>query len=231
MSEIKSLPLVDLQKMSKYYQRGEQRFAALDNVNLQLFANELTAIIGASGSGKSTLMNIIGLLDRATQGDYLLDGVNVSSLSDIELAAIRNKKIGFIFQSFCLLPRQTVLQNVMLPLLYNAQPVDREESKILAMDMLNQMRVGHLAQQKPNQLSGGQQQRVAIARALVNDPSLILADEPTGALDSATTEDVMQLFKKLHHDKGCTIVIITHEAAISKQCERIVKMNDGKLSF
>lgn len=225
------MSLVKLENVTKHYYRGQNVFTALKDINFQIQPNEFTAIVGASGSGKSTLMNIIGLLDRASVGNYLFNGQDVSTLSDLSLAAVRNKQIGFVFQSFFLLPRLTALQNVMLPLLYRHESIihQKEQAKQLALDLLKQMHVAHLANHKPNQLSGGQQQRVAIARALINDPNMILADEPTGALDSGTSEDVMQLFKKLHREQGRTIVIITHDVSISRQCERIVTMKDGTI--
>lgn len=219
--------LIELEKVSKTYFLGTTSFTALKEINFTLHRGEMTAIIGASGSGKSTLMNIIGFLDRATTGHYFFDGCDVSNLSEHALAEIRNSKIGFIFQSFFLLLRATALQNVMLPLFYRgtSQTLAREK----ALQMLEKVDVAHLAHHKPNELSGGQQQRVAIARALVGDPDVILADEPTGALDSKTGADVMALLMNLNREEGRSIVIITHDLNISSQCSRVVTIKDGKI--
>lgn len=206
---------------------GDQTFQALKGVDFHLDKGEMLAIVGMSGSGKSTLMNILGFLDHCTTGQYFFENEDVSSLSDTALAKIRNEKIGFVFQSFFLLARSSALQNVMLPLFYRG--LSSEESKERAMYFLDKMGVGHLAHHRPNQLSGGQQQRVAIARALVGDPAVILADEPTGALDSQTGDDVMALFKNLNRQEGRTIVIITHDKEISRQCQRTVIIKDGKI--
>jgi putative ABC transport system ATP-binding protein len=201
---------------------------ALREANLELKRGELTAIVGTSGSGKSTLMNIIGFLDRPTSGRYWYNENDVSSLSEDALADIRNQEIGFVFQSFFLLPRLTALQNVLLPLFYRGTP--DAEAKSMAEAMLSKMGVGHLMHHRPNQLSGGQQQRVAISRALVGDPKVILADEPTGALDSDTGHEVMQLFSDLHRKEGRTIVIITHDKEVSRRCERVMTIKDGILN-
>lgn len=222
------MSLIKLIDVSKRYPLGDDFFLALKNINFSLSKGEMTAIIGASGSGKSTLMNIIGFLDRCTSGEYYFDGINVSKLSKQELADIRNQKIGFIFQSFFLLLRSTAIQNVMLPLFYRGTP--KAEAREKALQMLEKVGVAELANHKPNQLSGGQQQRVAIARALVNDPEVILADEPTGALDSKTSAEVMSLLLKLNQEEGRTIVIITHDQDVSEQCERIVTIKDGQIS-
>lgn len=219
--------LIKLEKINKIYQLGDQFFQALNNVNLELKQSELLAIVGMSGSGKSTLMNILGFLDQCTSGSYYFEGQNTSQLTNNELASIRNRKIGFVFQSFFLLARSTVLQNVMLPLFYRGTETALAKEK--AMLLLEKMGVGHLANHRPNQLSGGQQQRVAIARALVGDPVVILADEPTGALDSQTGKDVMNLFKNLNGQEGRTIVMITHDQQISRQCQRTVTIKDGKI--
>lgn len=209
------------------YTVGTQTFSALTDVNFELRRGEMTAIVGASGSGKSTLMNIIGFLDRCTKGDYFFSGQHVSHLKERALAEIRNKKIGFVFQSFFLLARSTALQNVMLPLFYRGMP--HEEAKEKAISMLEKVGAAHLANNKPNQLSGGQQQRVAIARALVGNPDVILADEPTGALDSENSDAVMRLFEELNRKEDRTILIITHDKEISNRCKRIVTMKDGKI--
>jgi putative ABC transport system ATP-binding protein len=219
--------LINLENVTKIYHLGENEFAALKGINFQLERGEMTAIVGVSGSGKSTLMNIIGFLDHCTMGRYLFAEREVSRLSEHELADIRNTKIGFVFQSFFLLARSNALQNVMLPLFYRGTP--RIEAKEMAMQMLDKVGVAHLANHKPNQLSGGQQQRVAIARALVGDPEVILADEPTGALDSQTGNEVMELFAELNGKEGRTIVIITHDKEVSRRCRRVVTIKDGRI--
>lgn len=218
--------LIKLENINKTYQIGDNQIQALRSVNFELKTGEMTAIMGSSGSGKSTLMNIIGFLDRPTSGNYWFNGKDVSSLTEQALAHIRNREIGFVFQSFFLLPRLTAIQNVILPLFYRGTP--REESLELAKQMLDKMGVANLANNRPNQLSGGQQQRVAIARALVGDPKVILADEPTGALDSDTGNEVMRLFSELHTKENRTIVIITHDKEVSRRCQRVVMIKDGK---
>lgn len=217
--------LIKLENITKSYQLGANTFHALKDVNLEIQSGEMTAIIGVSGSGKSTLMNIMGFLDHGTSGRYLFNDIDVSGFTEHELASIRNKKIGFVFQSFFLLSRSNALQNVMLPLFYRGIP--RKEAEEKARLMLDKMGVGHVAHHKPNQLSGGQQQRVAIARALVGNPDVILADEPTGALDSETGREVMELFVNLNRKEGRTIVIITHDKDVSRLCERVVAIKDG----
>lgn len=221
--------LVKLENVVKIYERGENTFSALKGIHFELERGEMVAIVGVSGSGKSTLMNIIGFLDHCTEGKYFFSGKDVSHLTQHELALIRNSKIGFVFQSFFLLPRLDAVQNVMLPLFYRNyyRDITRAQARDLAMQMLDKVGVSHLADHKPNQLSGGQQQRVAIARALVNNPDIILADEPTGALDSKTGNDVMALFHHLNQKEGRTIVIITHDKDISRRCERAVTIKDG----
>ena len=219
--------LIKLENVCKDYLLAENTYRALKGVDFNLARGEMTAIMGASGSGKSTLMNIIGLLDHCSSGRYIFDGQDVSRLPETALAKIRNVKIGFVFQSFFLLLRSNALQNVMLPLFYRGTPP--KEAAERAMQMLEKVGVAHLAEHKPNQLSGGQQQRVAIARALVGDPEVILADEPTGALDSNTSHDVMNLFTKLNQHEGRTILIITHDKQISQLCKRVVTIKDGKI--
>jgi putative ABC transport system ATP-binding protein len=217
--------LISLNQVNKIYHSNANEYHALKGIDLQIELGEMTAIMGASGSGKSTLMNIIGFLDHCTSGSYFFSGQDVSSLEKKELAGIRNKKIGFVFQSFFLLPRLDALQNVMLPLFYRNEKKDIARAK--ALQMLTKVGMDHLSHHKPNQLSGGQQQRVAIARALVGDPDLILADEPTGALDSKTGKDVMDLFLQLNSVENRTIIIVTHDELVSHQCRRTVMIKDG----
>lgn len=220
------MPLINLTHVTKAYHFAETTHFVLKDIHFQLDEGELVSIIGASGSGKTTLMNIIGFLDRASSGNYFFADQDVSSFSSEQLAILRNEKIGFVFQSFFLLPRLNALQNVMLPLFYRGIPQHLAKEKALAM--LDKVNVSHLALHKPNTLSGGQQQRVAIARALVNDPDVILADEPTGSLDSQTSLDVMNLFASLNQE-GRTILIITHDHEVSERCLRVVTIKDGCL--
>jgi len=222
------LQLIELKNVTKDYQLGANTFSALRGVDFSLQRGEMAAIVGASGSGKSTLMNLIGFLDHCTTGQYIFNGEDVSRLAEEALAGIRNQKIGFVFQSFFLLPRMNALQNVMLPLFYRG--VQRPEAKQMALRELEKVGVAHLAEHRPNQLSGGQQQRVAIARALVGNPELILADEPTGALDSQTSNEVMELFENLNRQEGRTILIITHDKEVSTRCQRVVTIKDGKIT-
>ncbi len=219
-------PLIIIQKLIKNYPLAGSTIAVLKEISLTVKKGELLAIVGASGSGKSTLMNIIGLLDKANQGDYVLRGQNISGLNADELADLRNRCIGFVFQQFNLLPRFTAQQNVALPLIYRQTPVHEIHERV--MQALEQVGMHKYAQQKPMQLSGGQQQRVAIARALVGEPSVILADEPTGALDSRTGSEVMQLFHSLHQE-GRTIIMVTHDEQIAAQCARCITMADGQI--
>lgn len=217
--------LVSLQNVTKVYRTDHSEYHALKGINFELSRGEMLAIVGSSGSGKSTLMNIIGFLDHVTMGNYLFSNNNVSHLSDMELSSIRNQKIGFVFQAFFLLPRMTALQNVMLPLYYREEATDIAIKKSLAM--LEKVGMQAFAHHKPNQLSGGQQQRVAIARALVGDPEIILADEPTGALDSKTGDEVMEFLLHLNKNENRTIVIITHDKEVSDCCQRVVTLKDG----
>lgn len=217
--------LINLNKVTKVYRSDNNEFHALKGVDFSLDRGEMVAIIGTSGSGKSTLMNIIGFLDHCTTGKYFFANQDVSCLKDKELSLIRNQKMGFVFQSFFLLPRLTVLQNVMLPLFYRGEKKEKSHQK--SLNMLQKVGMEKFAAHKPNQLSGGQQQRVAIARALVNDPDIILADEPTGSLDSKTGHDIMDLFIKLNQNEKRTLVIVTHDPKISQLCQRIVTIKDG----
>lgn len=217
--------LIEISNITKVYQLGDHELNVLKGINLTIAAGELIAIVGTSGSGKSTLLNILGLLDRPTTGSYHLNDQEVSTLADKELAKLRNQFIGFVFQSFFLLPRLTAVQNVGLPLLY--RHTKNAESKQRALAMLEKVGMSNWAQHKPSQLSGGQQQRVAIARALVGNPRIILADEPTGALDSKTGQDVLNLFKVLNEQEKVTIIIVTHDANIAAQCQRVIHIQDG----
>ncbi|MFP4060473.1 MAG: ABC transporter ATP-binding protein [Bacteroidales bacterium] len=216
--------IIELKGLVKDYYIGSIVVNALREITLQLVRNEYIAIMGPSGSGKSTLMNIIGCLDTPTRGDYILNDQNVSHLDDNRLAEIRNKEIGFVFQTFNLLPRYNALENVMLPLIYAGIP--KQERIEIAKEVLESVQLGDRMHHKPNELSGGQRQRVAVARALVNKPSIILADEPTGNLDSKTSLDIMDLFNKIH-EQGNTIVLVTHEEEIARNAKRIVRLKDG----
>jgi putative ABC transport system ATP-binding protein len=220
--------LILMNELTRVYDLGPQKIYALNGVNLTIEQGEYVAIMGPSGSGKSTLMNIIGCLDTPSSGSYLLDGVPVESLNDDELAAIRNKKIGFVFQTFNLLARTTALQNVELPLVYAKIP--RAERRRLAEEALVAVGLGDRMGHQPNELSGGQRQRVAIARALVNKPSLLLADEPTGNLDSTTGREILDLFHELHA-RGNSIIMVTHEDDVAREAKRIIHIRDGKVSI
>ena len=216
--------IIEVQDISRHYNVGKQTVKALDTITVDIKKNEYVSFMGASGSGKSTLMNIIGCLDSPTGGKYKLNSKDVSNMTENELADIRNKEIGFVFQTFNLLPRASALDNVSLPLVYAGY--SSSERKDLAMEALKDVDLVDRATHNPNELSGGQRQRVAIARALVNNPSIILADEPTGNLDSKTSHSIMDLFSKLH-DKGNTIIMVTHEEDIAKYSKRIVRLKDG----
>lgn len=221
-------PLIQLKDIYKTYQMGSEVVRANDGVNLMISHGEFVAIVGKSGSGKSTLMNIIGALDVPTEGEYLLGGEDVGRMSDNQLAEIRNKMIGFVFQQYNLLPKLTLLENVELPLLYAG--VGAEQRKERAMHSLDKVGLKEKWKSLPNQLSGGQQQRASIARALAGDPSLILADEPTGALDSKTSREVLDFLKQLN-EEGNTIVMITHDSSIALEARRVVRVHDGKINF
>ena len=221
-------PVIQLADIHKVYQTGEVEVHAVRGVTLEILPGEFVALMGASGSGKSTMMNIIGCLDRPTRGEYRLDGIDVSQLDRDQLADIRNQKIGFIFQGFNLLPRTSALENVELPMLYNRRHETRVSQREQAMQALDTVGLANRADHKPNQLSGGQQQRVAIARSLANRPALMLADEPTGNLDSQTSIEIMGVFQKLNA-QGITIVMVTHELDIAQYTKRMIVMRDGKV--
>jgi putative ABC transport system ATP-binding protein len=218
--------MIQMEKITKTYHLGELDVPVLKEINLSIEDGEYVAIMGASGSGKSTLMNLIGCLDRPTSGLYVLDGRELTTMDDDELADIRNQYIGFVFQQFNLLPRLTALENVMLPMIY--AEVSRSERIKSATAALEQIGLGDRLKNRPSQLSGGQQQRVAIARALVNHPALVLADEPTGALDSKTSHEIMDLLTELNQ-KGTTIAIVTHDATVAAQTKRVIHMLDGEI--
>jgi putative ABC transport system ATP-binding protein len=217
-------PLIRLQGISREYRMDAEIVRALRGVDLSITANEMLAIMGSSGSGKSTLLNILGLLDVPTAGQYWLDGQDVAQLSQSALARVRGRRIGFVFQTFELLPRQTAVRNVELPLIYSGTPRRRQ----LAIEALERVGLADRMKHRPNQMSGGQRQRVAIARALVQRPAILLADEPTGNLDSRTSEEILDLFENLYRE-GQTIVIVTHEADIAARCRRIVRLRDGQI--
>lgn len=218
--------MIQLKEINKVFSLGGEQIKALDNVNLEIEKGDFVSIIGPSGSGKSTLMNILGLLDTPNSGEYILDGVVIKESSENKLAEIRNKKIGFIFQNFNLLPKMNAIENVQLPFMYRG--MTDKESKKLAYEYLEKVGLKGREKHLPSQLSGGQQQRVAIARAMAGKPEIILADEPTGALDSKTSIDIMEQLKLLN-DKGQTIILITHDITVAKKAKRIVKILDGKL--
>lgn len=219
-------PVIQLQNVYRTYEMGDQVLNALDGVSVDVSRNEYIAIVGASGSGKSTMMNIIGCLDRATKGEYLLNGKNVGDMTEAELAQARNREIGFVFQSFNLLSRASALKNVMQPLVYRG--IAPAERKSMASQALEHVGLGDRLDSRPNQMSGGQRQRVAIARALVGHPAILLADEPTGNLDSKTSQEIMALIDDLHR-QGQTIIMVTHEPDIAAHCERVISLTDGRV--
>lgn len=219
--------IIRLEDITRFYQVGTVTVKALDGVSVSIYKNEFVALMGPSGSGKSTMMNVLGCLDTPTSGKYVLNGIDVSKQTDNELAEVRNKEIGFIFQTFNLLQRSTALENVMLPLIYAGIP--KSDRIKMATDTLKQVQLSDRVTHKPNELSGGQRQRVAIARALVNKPSIVLADEPTGNLDSKTSVEIMGLLE-LIHEQGNTIIVVTHEEDIALHAHRIIRMMDGKIA-
>lgn len=221
--------IIDLKDIVKSFYVGKpNELEILHGINLTVKQGEFVSIVGASGSGKSTLMNIIGVLDRPTKGNYVLDGVDISEAKDNELSAIRNKKIGFVFQTYNLVSRTSALKNVELPMLYGK--IDRKKRRERAKELLEMVGMGERMSHKPDELSGGQKQRVAIARAMANDPAIILADEPTGALDSSTGRLIMDLFHELHKKQGKTIVLITHSNELADETERIITLKDGVIT-
>ncbi|HZK17652.1 MAG: ABC transporter ATP-binding protein [Candidatus Omnitrophota bacterium] len=226
MTENKHDPVIKVRDLTKVYKLGVISVHALRGIDLDIYPGEMVAIMGQSGSGKSTLMNMIGCLDSPSDGEYYLDGELVSDLVDDELAIVRNRKIGFIFQKYNLLARASAIENVELPLRYSDDPTDMTER---SKAMLRLVGLGDRMDHKPNELSGGQQQRVAVARALVNNPAIVLADEPTGNLDSVSGQEVMDLLLKLHREKQTTIVVVTHDQGIASQAQRIIHLFDGKV--
>ncbi|HXX20833.1 MAG TPA: ABC transporter ATP-binding protein [Candidatus Acidoferrum sp.] len=220
-------PTIRIENVYKIYDLGEIQVTALRGVSLEIYPGEFVAVMGASGSGKSTLMNILGCLDRPTRGHYFLDGKDVSGLTKDELASIRSHKIGFVFQQFNLLPRTSALENVELPTIYAGVPIEERERR--AQEALKRVGLADRADHYPSQLSGGQQQRVAIARALVNNPSLLLADEPTGNLDSRTSVEIMEILQELNDEHGLTVIIVTHEPDIARYAKRAIEFRDGRL--
>ncbi len=219
-------PIIQARDLQKHYDLGAETVRALRGVDLQIHRNEYVAIMGPSGSGKSTFMNLIGCLDSPTAGEYILNGHPVAGMTDDELARVRNKEIGFVFQTFNLLPRSTALENVELPLVYAG--VGKHERRERAVEALRSVELGDRMDHRPNELSGGQRQRVAIARALVNNPSLVLADEPTGALDSRTANEILSLFQELNRE-GVTIVLVTHDAEVGRHAHRLIRFRDGRV--
>jgi ABC-type lipoprotein export system ATPase subunit len=219
--------LIELRKVCKTYHMGDIQVPVLKGISLGVAQGDLVALMGASGSGKSTLMNILGCLDRPTSGEYWLDGQEVSRLSADKRALLRNRKLGFVFQSFNLLPRTSALENVAMPLSYVAGHLSDRDARRRAESMLRRMGLGERLAHEPSQLSGGQQQRVAIARALINSPSLLFADEPTGNLDSRTSEEVLRMFQQLNEEDGITIIVVTHDPNVAQHARRVIRIHDG----
>ncbi len=221
------MSLIDIRNMTKVYEMGDSSFKALDDVNLNINAGEYVAIIGPSGSGKSTLMNMVGCLDVPTSGEYFLNGEDVSKMNETQLAKVRNKNIGFIFQRYNLMGRTSALRNVELPTRYAGMKAS--DRQVRAKEALEAVGLGDKLKNMPSELSGGQMQRVAIARALVNQPSILMADEPTGALDSKTGKEILDLFETLHRERGITIIVVTHDPGIARRARRIVSIKDGRI--
>ncbi len=224
------MSLIELQDIRKTYHVGELELPVLKGISMSVDRGEMVALMGASGSGKTTLMNILGCLDHATSGLYWLDGQEISKLSADERALLRNRKIGFVFQSFNLLPRTSALENVMVPLLYSSHGVSSREGRDRAAAMLDRVGLSDRVHHEPSQLSGGQQQRVAIARALIGNPSVLLADEPTGNLDSRTSEETLRMFQELHETDGITVILVTHDAGVAKHARRTIRIHDGLIA-
>ena len=222
-------PLISLVEVTKAYFRDQQELPVLRRISLDIGANEYVALTGSSGSGKSTLLNVLGCLDRPTSGSYHLEGRDVSTCSVSELAHVRNEKFGFVFQNFQLLRRTTALENVLIPMRYSATPMPRQVARDRATMLLRQVGLGDRLNHAPSQMSGGQQQRVALARALINQPRILLADEPTGNLDSATSNEVLNLIEEVHRETGLTIIMVTHEPNIAERAQRIIRLSDGNI--
>lgn len=224
------MPLIEIRNLAKCYDLGEVQVHALKSINVDIEQGEFVALIGPSGSGKSTLMNTLGCLDRPTGGSYLLAGEEVVTMNAVQRANLRNRRIGFVFQNFNLLSRTTAVENVELPLMYSAG-FSRRQRRARAAEVLGSVGLGNRLDHKPNQLSGGQQQRVAIARALVNKPSILMADEPTGNLDTRTSQEIMQLFRKLNSENALTVILVTHDMEVARQARRILVLVDGEIAI